>query len=232
VTAARILGLPLPKRFRIDPRLDVAVDADSPQPRHADIRGHRIVRAGADRPLVVADLPLVPPSRVWLQLAPLLTVDELVVVGDALCRRTDPLLTPDELRRRIVRSPGARGIRRARAALARIRPGTDSPMESVLRLALLRQGLPEPEIGVAVRDDAGGYVGRPDLTYPTARIAIEYEGDVHRIERDTFVRDILRRERFERAGWTVVRVISDHLAGDACDLAARIRILLDAETAD
>ncbi len=59
------------------------------------------------------------------------------------------------------------------------------------------------------------------------RIAIEYEGDVHRLDRDTFRDDIDRRERFEDAGWRVIRVTAEHLQRPHA-LVERIRSALAA----
>jgi very-short-patch-repair endonuclease len=94
-----------------------------------------------------------------------------------------------------------------------------------MRLALVRAGLPEPLIGHRVYDSAGRYIGRPDLAYVRERIAIEYEGDVHRTDSVVFQRDIERRERFEDAGWRVIRVTNADFRDPARFLARVSRVL-------
>jgi hypothetical protein len=117
----------------------------------------------------------------------------------------------------------SRDIHRLRTALRDARPGTDSPMETRLRLLLVRAGLPEPVIGHTIRDANGDFVGTPDLAYVDQRIAIEYEGAVHRDDPRVFAGDILRRELMQEAEWYVIRVISDHVFTSPEWLVGRIR---------
>lgn len=62
-------------------------------------------------------------------------------------------------------------------------------------------------------DDAGRYLGRPDSSWPRERLALEYEGAVHRTDAVTFAADIERREAFADARWDVLRVTKEHLTG-------------------
>ena len=158
----------------------------------------------------VGVLPVSHPVDTWVHLASTLTVPELVVLGDHLVRKKRPLATPRELEAAVASQAGRRNVARLRAALALIRPLTASPKETELRLLVLAAGLPEPMVGYEVHHD-GYWVGTPDLAYPEQRVAIEYEGDVHRVDLGTFRDDIDRRERFEDAGWRVIRVTSDQL---------------------
>ena len=75
-------------------------------------------------------------------------------------------------------------------------------MESRLRLILVLGGLPRPQIQVELRDRDGAFLGRPDLFYPQARLAIEYDGANHRTR---LVSDNRRQNRLQRAGYTVLR---------------------------
>ncbi len=208
ITAARIYGMPLPDRIGQRIELDVGVTSTTQPPRRSGVIGHRI-RVGEIR--AIGGLPVVAPETAWMQLAGQLTVDELIEAGDFLVRRKRPLSTAAALRATVAMSAKHRGSVAARAALGGIRSGTDSPMESRLRLAIVRGGLPEPRIGFTVCDENGDFVGTPDLAYVAQRIAIEYEGDGHRIERAVYHEDIERRELFELAGWRVFRVTFEHL---------------------
>ena len=66
----------------------------------------------------------------------------------------------------------------------------------------------------------------PDLAYPRERIAFEYEGDVHRTDRATWMRDLTRRERMEAAGWRVIRVTAADVFAHPDALVARVRRIL------
>ena len=50
----------------------------------------------------------------------------------------------------------------------------------------------------------GGWLARPDLSYPDWKIAIEYDGDQHRVDPRQWRRDIARRENLEADGWIVL----------------------------
>ena len=111
-----------------------------------------------------------------------------------------------------------------------VRSGTDSPMETRLRLLIVRAGLPEPVIGYTIRDANADFVGTPDLAYVEQRIAIEYEGAGHRDDPRIFAEDILRRELMQEAGWYVIRVISDHVYKSPKWLVGRITRILAQRT--
>jgi very-short-patch-repair endonuclease len=87
-------------------------------------------------------------------------------------------------------------------------PRTESPMESRLRLLLHDAGLPQGRPQFEIRNVRGLLIGRVDLGWPAARLAVEYEGDHHR-ERDQFRRDIDRVNALRMAGWTVLRLTAD-----------------------
>ncbi len=210
VSAARLFRMPLPWRLETRRLLDVAALTPDHAPQGAGIIGHRLT-GGSFAVTTVAGFAVPMPLRVWVQLAPLLSVDELVVVGDGLVRRKSPFTTLEELLETAARLRRVRGVKKLRAAATCVRSGTDSPAETRMRLALIRGGLPEPVIGYEVLDRDGYFVGTPDLAYVVQRVALDYEGDVHRVDRQTFQDDIERRERFQDAGWRHIRVTRDHL---------------------
>ena len=75
-------------------------------------------------------------------------------------------------------------------------------METRLRMILVLGGLPRPAVQVELRDGTGRFLARPDLLYPGARLAIEYDGSNHR---DRLVADNRRQNRLQRAGYTLLR---------------------------
>jgi hypothetical protein len=145
-------------------------------------------------------------GRTLLDVARALPDDDLVVIGDHFAR------TPAGVQRlwdEVDGCPRHRQLRRVRRALRRVRPGVDSPQETRLRLAIVRCGLPEPVVDVPVRDAGGGWIGQADLGYRRARIAIQYEGDVHRSTPRRWRQDIARDESFADVGWRVLRATAD-----------------------
>lgn len=210
VTAAQLWDIPMPRAFEQRRELDVSVIAPGYPPQAKGVIGHRVTRA---KVVVRRGLRVADPAQTWAQLAGTLSVTDLVVAGDHLVRRKRPASTMDELRAVANRN-------NLRAALQQIRPKTDSPQETRLRLLLVAGGLPEPAVGHTVTT-AAGFVATPDLAYVEARVAIEYLGSDHWIDPQVFADDIQRREALQAAGWRVVEVIAADL-GRPAQLIARV----------
>jgi len=209
VTAARLWRIPLPSCLELRRDIDVAVFVPGHPPQSRGVIGHRISRSVPLR--VVSGVRVAPPVETWLQLVGVLELDDLIVATDALVRRKHPLATVAELQaavRKAYRRPGLRLLKRA---LPEVRPGTDSPRETLTRLIVTRAGLPEPVVHFEVHNERGDFVGTPDLFYPQYRIALEYEGDGHRTDIQTFNDDIERAELFQEAGCRYVRITRDHV---------------------
>lgn len=229
-TALALHGVPLPASER-DGLLHLSVPFPRTPPRRPGVRGHSI----APFPRVLVDgLPSVPVVLAWCLSARELPELQLVAAGDAIVtgrrergRRRPPLATTDELVAAVDAWHGRPRAVRLRRVLPLIRSGVDSPKETELRLLLVAAGLPEPSVDhpVVIED---GTVRHADLAYPHARIAIEYEGDRHRIDRARWRGDIGRREAMEDAGWRVVRVTQLDLLDQQSRLIPRLRALLAA----
>jgi hypothetical protein len=148
------------------------------------------------------------PLRTAWDLARRLSLVDAVVAVDALARRDG--FAPAELivRRRV--QPGARGCRRLDEVVALADPRAESPPETRLRVALVRAGLPPPEVQYRIDDEDGFPLARVDLAYPEARLAIEYDGAVH-LDRDRAERDRDRDAELVELGWATVRLASDDL---------------------
>ncbi|WP_240183737.1 endonuclease domain-containing protein [Leifsonia aquatica] len=220
-TAALLLGVPLPPG--IDPAIHVSVPAPGRAPEIAGFVGHKLTDWATTE---FDGLPLTTPAQTWIDLASLLPVRALVVAGDHLVAGGAPLSTREALAHRIAASAGRRGIARARQAIEQVRAGSESPGETRLRLLLVEAGLPMPQLNREIHD-GDRFIARVDLAYPSARVALEYEGDIHRVDRDVWRKDIRRRERLEDLGWRMVRVTADDIAHPA-ELLTRLRRLLRA----
>ena len=215
VSAALWHGLPLPPRLARPAGLHLTFDR-SARTHRTDLGGvvsHR-VRMPSDHALELPDGQRVTTAaRTWFDLAGMLRpheVDWLIAAGDHLVRppwtptgRADPVATVSELSEVLARCRGRPGVRLARAALAEVRVGADSPPETFLRLALIRAGLPEPELQVAV-DPADPASPVVDLGYRAARLALQYDGAGHRTAQQQ-ARDARRDAYCLERGWTTLR---------------------------
>lgn len=155
-------------------------------------------RLRADEVTCVRGLPVTTPARTARDLArraPGLT--EAVVAVDAVCHRWE--LDPGAV---LVPVPGARGVARFPEVLHLADARSGSPMESRIRLAIVRAGLPAPVLQHPVPLDGHPYL--LDLAYPRARLAIEHNGAEH-LTPDRHRRDLLREQLLAAAGWRIVR---------------------------
>lgn len=117
---------------------------------------------------------------------------------------------------------GRWGLTKVRRAVGLVDPRAESAPESRVRVALVLAGL-EPVPQFEVRE-GGVLLGRVDLAWPEARLAVEYEG-AHHFEGIQIVRDDARLERLIAAGWRVIRLSSADLR-DLRAVVDRIRAAL------
>ncbi|HCX83700.1 MAG TPA: hypothetical protein DHV14_00875 [Micrococcales bacterium] len=105
---------------------------------------------------------------------------------------------------------GARGVRRARAVIARADGEIESPGESVVRYLAESAGLGRPTAQCVVETDHGRF--EVDLGWPERRVGIEFDGamkyptDDVKLARRRMAEDQVRHDALRRAGWVVIRV--------------------------
>jgi hypothetical protein len=220
-------------RFEDDWRVHVSRRPGFSMPRRLNVVGHLLTFLPGE--LVEYDgVRLTSPARTWLDLASMAGVDELVIAGDSLvCSHgpefpssREPQCTVADLRGMVANHPGARGVRAARAALELIRVGADSQPETVMRLALVRAGLPEPELNHVLWGARGVPVLWPDAAYVKWRISIQYDGAGHGGS-GQYLRDIRRESVTREYGWLEVRVSKDDLAADRPAVVRKVRAALE-----
>jgi very-short-patch-repair endonuclease len=174
-------------------------------------------RFAPDEVASVRGLTAATPARAGFDLARHLVGGTAVAHLDALARATR--ITKEELISLVDRYPGARGNKRARLLIDLMDPGAESPKESWLRLVLISAGLPSPTTQIRVTD--GQYVAYLDMGWEDQLVAVEYDGDHHRLDRGQYVKDIRRAEMLERFGWFVVRVIKEDRPHDIVERVSR-----------
>ncbi|KJC64203.1 hypothetical protein TZ00_11265 [Agreia bicolorata] len=227
LTAAAMHGLPVPRRFDAG-SLHVSTISPAQSPRAAGIIGHRLSPGAADIGSL-RRLPVVSILDAWCQCATLLSIDELVITGDHIIGDRYPQKTGEQLWQAVECRKGSRGVRSLVAAAELIRPGSESPKETELRLLLIRGGLPEPELNVDVFGKSGRFIGRGDLVYRGHKVLVEYDGSQHADDRRQFRRDVDRLEDFAADDWRVVRVLKEHMNADRADIVTRVRNALTSQ---
>lgn len=216
-TAAGLTGLPLLGRNRSV--LHVTVPAGSPRPSRRGLVAHHTELLPGDV-IMVGELPATSPARTFLDHSALLSVEDLVALGDAILHCE--LATRDELARRVDAAKGRRGIRTAREALPLLDGRAQSVPESLLRARIHFSDLPDPEPQLEVRD-GDRLVATVDLGYEEWRIAIEYEGRHHAENDDQFDYDVDRYTELESLGWHVLRATRKDLPNGSQGFLGRLR---------
>jgi hypothetical protein len=146
-------------------------------------------------------LPVADGPRTFVDLAARLPTEALVAVGDVVARRW----SLEDLRRAVDRRARRPGLPRARAALGLVDSRAGSPAESRARLRLHAAGFSALRHGVVIRDAHGGWLAEPDLADDLARVAVQHDGDVHRVKgRTRWEQDIQRDELSRQQDWQVV----------------------------
>ncbi|HET6166280.1 MAG TPA: DUF559 domain-containing protein [Marmoricola sp.] len=213
-TAARVHGLPIPTLA--DDHVSV-VDRAHRKAR-SDVRAHVAREAEV---VTVQGVRVSSPRQTFVDLAGLLELVDLVVVGDALVRAGHA--SPDEL---LAFCSRVRSARAARRAAELVRSGVDSPMETRLRLLLVFAGLPEPEVNRTIRADNGDPIRRYDLSWPDVHVIVEYDGRQHIERAEQWESDLERREAIDDDGWRIIVVTSRGIYRDPARTVDRVwRIL-------
>lgn len=226
-TAAHVFKLPVPESVAADETVHLTWFNGSGAAQRKGITAHRSPLAAQDR-MGHLRLALTTPARTWVDLAPVLTASELVVLGDAVVnrpyrggQRQDGWETLDGLSATLERAGSVKGIRTARAALGRCRVGADSPPETLTRLALVDAGLPEP-VTQLKGDPADRWSPTADLGYRQLKIAIQYDGKHHRTTAQQ-ASDARRDAWFQERGWMVVRLTAEDLRNGFTRLIGIVR---------
>jgi very-short-patch-repair endonuclease len=118
--------------------------------------------------------------------------------------------------------PLVRGLRRIERVLDLVEAGAESPKESWLRTILIEGGYPRPRTQIPVLDPDGYPRYRLDMGWPDLMIAVEYDGDQHRLDPVRYRQDIVRAEYIEQVGWRRLRVIAGDRAPEILRRVSRV----------
>ena len=164
-------------------------------------------------------VPVSSPLFAVLQSALALPFRELVVALDYLLlrdsRRYDPQIhVPPEELARFAEAASGRGAVRFRAAAALARVGAESRMETLMRLAGVRAGMPELQLQFDVYDDDGNWIGRFDAADTETRSLFEYDGEQHFSSPKQRRRDPRKHQAGRDAGWRILVYFHEELVGE------------------
>jgi hypothetical protein len=216
-SAARIHGVPIP----VLPDEHISVLTPDDRRANPGVRCH--VAPRSSQVMVRNDVRVSEYAQMFVELGTLLSLVDLVIVGDHLVRHNR--LTVDRLAEFCVcsRLPGAKA---ARLAASYVRARVDSPMETRLRILIVLAGLPEPEVNRTVRTIDGEPLRRYDLSYPGVKVIIEYDGRQHIEREENWEADLDRREAIDDDAWRILVVTARGVFREPERTVLRIRRLL------
>lgn len=216
ISAAQLLGLRLPPRLYRERTIYVAQGTAPSQFRRQKVRCSTAA-IGHEEILTIKDVQCTKPLRTFLDLARHLTANELVAVADGLLvyhdHRRDqriPAISRKEFESFLEAAQGKAGVSKCRRAYQRAVTGSDSYMETALRLMLEDCGVKGLSCNTPVYDVYGTLLFQPDLALQKLKISIQYEG-IHHGERQQIRRDVRRARAVKEAGWVEIRIFRDDL---------------------
>lgn len=214
LSAAAVYGLPVPER----PGVHITVLKSSDRRSRTGIENH--VATGAVDVVTWKGERVSAPYQMFIELAGVLSLLDLVVVGDAFVRVFD--IKADRLVAACAKAEGPHTAV-ARRAAAYVREEVDSPMETRLRMLIVLAGLPEPEVNHKIRDEYGAVVMRFDLSYPALKLIVEYDGRQHADDTTQWNRDLERRESLDDEEWRIIVVTAKGIYREPAKTLARVR---------
>jgi very-short-patch-repair endonuclease len=153
-------------------------------------------------------IPVTSVARTILDLAEVLSQEHLTrVIENAVRAELFDLRALDAA---IARRPGARGVKRLKAALADYRGAPDlrSKHERYFRRLIARAGLPTPQFNVLVQ---GILV---DVYWPDWKLIVEIDSVAFHATPTAFEQDRIRDAELQKAGYRVLRITEKRLYGD------------------
>jgi hypothetical protein len=200
----------------VDDRLPVELIWPNARPPHG-VRTYDM-RLSSEEFVMVASVPVTTPERTAFDIGRRQPVGAAVARLDALMQATG--VKASDVADLAGRHRGARGLRRLETVLELADSGAQSPKETWLRLLLIRVGLPRPTTQIPVLSAAGSQTYYLDMGWEELMVAVEYDGEQHRLDRWQYAKDIRRREELDRLGWLVIRVIA---TDSPADIVRRVR---------
>lgn len=150
----------------------------------------------------------VTPASAFIGVAATARLIDLIGIGDWLLHRQ--VMSTLELREIAHAHRWRPGAHQALAVASHLNARAASVPESETRAVVTFAGLPEPEVNVPIFDTPGSPI--TDLYFRKWRVALEYEGGHHLLDRHQIKRDAWRYAQMRDAGIEYVQIYAEMLA--------------------
>ncbi len=169
---------------------------------------------------IEAGLPIVAPDLAACSTAMLSEPDWAVATLDSIAWQ-DPE-APERLATVAALWPRLAGAGVLSQALPHVRTGAQTPLESLSRVRLIRQGLPEPALQIPIYD-VDGLIGYVDMLFELLGVIGEADGALKYEDRSILVQEKRREDRLRADGFGVARWGWTDAMGSMRTVADRIR---------
>jgi hypothetical protein len=149
---------------------------------------------------------------------------DAIMAFDAALRAD--IVTVEAMSQALDRARGWPGSARAREVLWLASPLSESPLESLVRLALHDSGFPPPQLQAEITDPELGRVYRVDLLWERQRLVLEADGR-GKYSGDELWQEKRRETRLRRLGYRVERVLWRDVASGWPAFAAHLALELN-----
>lgn len=183
-----------------------------------------------DEIVVVDGVAVTSPVRTAYDVVRAVDLVEGVVALDALAAAGD--FEPAAILEHVGGRPRPRGGRRLAPAVEAADRRAQSPPETRLRLALNEHGVPRPVVQCPVPEVRAAWTPHVDLGWPELKVAVEYQGDLHRTDPEQWRREQERWAVLGAAGWLVIPATWEDLYLRPATFAARVRAALAVRAAE
>lgn len=206
-SAARLYGL---RTWGLDQRIHVNLPYRwSRDGFAADLVSHYSTVAPDEERLVINDsgqaFRVTSLERTVTDCARMLGLERSVVIGDHALREGANLTQMNTM---LAKTPGSRGVRRARAVLAALDPRSESVGESRTRLLLSAMNIEQPEPQLVIETNSGSF--RADFGWREAKVILEFDGKNKYFDFSPTENVVFKERRREKAliaaGWQVIRI--------------------------
>ncbi|MGQ0825216.1 MAG: hypothetical protein ACT4OX_09365 [Actinomycetota bacterium] len=200
--------------------------------KHPALLVHESTRIGARDVRLHDGVPVVAPELLLLQYAAMYRSPAFVekVLHSMRRRRLVTFASVHETFGRFA-ARGRPGVRVLRAVLERWDPQqrpTESDMETAVLQILRDNDIPRAIPQHEIRDAAGAFIARPDLSLLEWLVAIEYESMQEHTDEMSLARDAERRNRLVAAGWRIVEARHLDVKRGGPELVRVLRALIPA----
>ncbi len=165
-----------------------------------------------DEVRILRSLPVTTLQRTAFDLARRGSVGQAVARLDALANAAR--FKVDDVLELLPRHPNLSGICRVPGVLDLVDEGAQSPKETWLRLLYIDAGFPRPRTQIPVLGPDGYPRYYLDMGWEEVMVAAEYDGEHHRLDRDSYTNDIERSEYVHDVGWRTIRVVAGNRRPD------------------